>query len=137
METEEKKLEEIWDDLNAHLQQGIGSVQALQKTYNVLTKFMSRCMVALSNLEEELTDLYEEPEEYLSKTRKLIVQNLHYNERRLLRHLSLSKEKKKLATYRDGLVQRFEQCKDVQRLLSSRLEVFKLEYKLSGGNYEV
>jgi len=133
----EEKLEEIWSDLNAHLQQGIGDVQALQKAYNLLTKFMSLCMVALSSIQEELDDLFEEPDTYLKETRELIIKNLHYNERRMLRHLKLPKEKKALAMYRDGLVQRFEQCKDVQRILYNRLETFKLDYQLSGGSYEI
>lgn len=137
VQTSEEKLEELWEDLAVHLDKGIPDVQTLQRVYNILTKFMTRCMVALSNIQEDIDGFLDEnADEYFKKTRGLVLQNLHYNERRMMQHLSLPREKRRLVTYRDGLVQRFEQCKDIQRILRDRLEAFKLEYQLSGGSYE-
>jgi hypothetical protein len=130
-----KNLEELWEELNAHLQKGIPDLTTLQRVYNALTKFMSVCMVSINYVSERL-DLETDAEEYNRDVRGMIIKNMHYNERRLLRHLRLPEEMKEKVTYRDGLTQRFEQCKDIQRVLRDRLEVFKLEYQLSGGNYQ-
>lgn len=132
---QETKIDELWEELNEHLQKGVPDISTLQRVYNSLTKFMSRCMVVIQNVSAEL-DLETDAAEYENAVRGMILKNMHYNERRLLRHLKLPKKMKELATYRDGLVQRFEQCKDIQRVLRDRLEAFKIEYQLSGGNYQ-
>jgi len=132
---EEQKLEDLWEELNAHLQKGVPDLSTLQRVYNSLTKFMSKCMVHIQDVSAAL-DLETDADEYETAVRGMILKNMHYNERRLLRHLKLPKKMKELATSRDGFVQRFEQCKDIQRVLRDRLEVFKLEYQLSGGKYQ-
>lgn len=131
---EKVKVEELWEELNMHLQQGTPDVDSLNRTYNALIKFMSVCMVVMSNISDELEVDNQDAEAYHKDVRGMVLQNMHYNERRMLRHLALPKEKKILVSYRDSLVGRLEQCKDVQRLLRDKLETFKFEFNLSGGN---
>jgi hypothetical protein len=131
---EEKKVEELWEELNMHLQKGIPDIDALHRAYNALTKFMSVSMVVMGNISDKLSVDEQSADDYHKTTREMIVQNYHYNERRMLRHLRLPKEQKTLVSYRDTLVGRLEQCKEVQRILRDRLEAFKFEFNLSGGN---
>lgn len=131
---EEKKVEELWEELNMYLQKGIPDIDALHRVYNALTKFMSKCMVAMGNISDELAVDELNAEAYHKDTRGMILQNMHYNERRMLRHLKLPKEQKTLVSYRDSLVGRLDQCKEVQKILRDRLEAFKFEFNLSGGN---
>lgn len=130
-----QKRDELWEELHDSLQRGLPDVGSLQRTYNYLTKFMSICMVEIQSISEHL-DLEPEVAEYEKDIRNMTLQGMHYNERRLLRHLKLPPKMRALVRNRDGLNQQLEMCKDIQRILKDRLEVFKLEYQLSGGNYQ-
>lgn len=132
-----KPFEELWDELNMHLQKGIPDVQTLQRVYNALMKVMSKGIVVLGHLPKDADIGQADPEKYTKLTRGMILQNMHFNEREILRRLYLSKAKKEIVVYRDLLIQRMGFCKDIQRLLRDKLETFKLDFQLSGGNYEI
>lgn len=134
LEIKTAKLEELWDEMNMHLQKGLPDIDALNRAYNALTKFMSVCMVIMGNISDELSVGEQDAEDYHKSTRAMILQNMHYNERRMLRHLKLDKKQKVLVSYRDNVVGRLEQCKEVQRILRDRLEALKFEFNISGGN---
>jgi translation initiation factor 2B subunit (eIF-2B alpha/beta/delta family) len=124
-----KHLDELWKELNEHLQKGIPDAFSLQKLYNRLVKFMSKCFVELDSI--VIDDSAESFEKY---TRSLILQNYHFNERERLRQLRLSEKDKKKLQYKTQLLERMAFCKDMQRLLKDKLEALKLDYLLSGGS---
>jgi len=99
---EDKKVEELWDDLNLHLSNGVPDVDSLHRAYNALTKFMSSCMVVMGNISAQITVDDQDAEAYQKNTREMILQSMHYNERRMLRHLKLPKEKKSPVASRRG-----------------------------------
>lgn len=135
MEIVVKQINELWEELNDALQRGIPDVHSLNAVYNRLTKFMSVCMVNIRIISESI-DIDNDPDEYEKDVRGMVLKNMHYNERHMLRHLKRPKIMKDRVIQRDGYLNQFEQCKDIQRVLRDRLEVFKLEYQLSGGNYQ-
>jgi len=127
--------EELWEEMHMHLQQGIPDLQTLQRIYNSLEKVMSKGFVLLEQSSNNIID--KDLLDYSNETRRMILQNMHYKERDMIRRLSLPKAEKKVMAYQDLLNQRLSFCKDVQRLLKDRLEAFRLDFQLSGGNYEI
>lgn len=132
-----KKMDEIWSDFHTQLQGGIENLSQLHKAYGLLTKFMSLAMWRRSEVKSALDLIGEDGDAYQKQTRSMILEGTHYNERRLIRHLKLPKAQKDLVIELERMNDLLEDSQKIQRLLKDRFDLFRLEYLLSGGSYEV